>query len=225
MAIFIPYLVCALFLAVMYGTLRLSLFMSNTSARRSVYKSGIYTSQTVHTLLLASFGSKNILSARYLPCKTAKGIRYEPCSHILLLHGALVIVTVCREDGNIYNPSLSETWTARVRTRSGREREIDLENPIMAGERKKEALFSRLNRIKYKVPVEHIVIFPSRRVSFNLPRQKEIMSPPEAMRTLSMLDKTNRFSKEQKNELRRLLKRIAYTEAQVAAKKRKSRQR
>ena len=69
MSIFTPYFLCVLFLVAMYGFARLALYFSNISALRSIYKSGVYTPQTVHILFLASFGAKNIAIIR-TPTKT-----------------------------------------------------------------------------------------------------------------------------------------------------------
>lgn len=227
MEIFAPYLLCALFLAAMYGAARLAFYLSNHFARRSVYKSGIYTAKTVHTLFLARFGSKNVISGRFLPRITERGTVYDSYDHILLLKGEVTIVTVCREDGKIHNPSFSETWTARVRTRYGSERELDFENPIAVGSRKKEALAKIFENAKcrFPIPIRHIVIFPSRRVSFSLPRQQEIMSPPEAMRTLEGSNKATRFTKEQTKRMKRAIAHFSRSESQIQAKKAKRRHR
>ncbi len=213
----VPYLLCVIFLAVMYGLMRLALFLSKAAARRSVYQSGVYTAKTVHTLFLAQFSERNVLSDAFLPRKTASDVVYEKCDHILFLDGALAIVTICREDGVINNLSFGETWYSRVRTKLGTEKELIFENPITAGERKKQALTKILENAncRFRIPVHHIVIFPSRRVRFSLPRQEEIMSPPEALRRLTEMNKTVRFTKEQKKAIKKAVKHFSLTNSQV----------
>ena len=217
MGIFAPYLLCALFLAAMYGVMRLSLYFSNRAARRSVYQSGVYTAKTVHTLFLSRFGEKRILSGKRLPRITDRGTVYETYDHLLLLNREIVIVTVCREDGKIQNPAFGETWRSRIRTRYGTEREFEFENPITAGSRKKEALAKIFENAKCRFPIEirHIVIFPSRRVSFALPRGKEIMSPPEAMRALEAANKTPGFTKEQIKKMKKAIEHFSRSESQM----------
>ncbi len=227
MEIFVPLLMCAMFLAAMLGLMRFSLYLSNVFALRSVYKSGVYTAKTVHTLFLARFGIKRIFSNIFLPRKAEYGTVYDPYDHLLLLNGAVVMITVCREDGRIHNPTLGESWHNRVRTRFGEEREYIFENPIAAGILKKDALKKLFEnaKIHVSVPIEHIVIFPSRRISFSSPRQKEIMSPPEAMRTLERLHKTSSFTKEQAKALKKAISHFSRTESQIHAKKAKARHR
>ena len=230
MSIFTPYFLCVLFLVAMYGFARLALYFSNISALRSIYKSGVYTPQTVHILFLASFGAKNIVSNGFLPRATEKSVDYESYDHILILNREIVIVTVCRQDGKIQNPPTDETWTSRIRARNGIEREIDFENPVIAGARKKEALSKILERAKcrFQIPIRHIVIFPSRRVSFLLPRGSEIMSPPEAMRFLTRSAKASKFTKEQRKKIKKAISHFSRSESQIRqieAKKTKRRHR
>ena len=223
----VPYLLCVIFLAVMYGLMRLALFVNELIARRSVYQSGIYTAKTVHTLLLAHFGERHICSERCLPYNQNGVADYEKCDHILFLDGGIAIVTVCREDGIINNLSFGETWYSRIRTKTGAEKERIFENPITAGERKKQALLKILEKsnLRFRIPVRHIVIFPSRRVRFSLPRQEEIMSPPEALRRLTEMNQTARLTKEQKKAVIKAVKRASLTSKQtekqrIAAQKR-----
>jgi hypothetical protein len=213
----VPYLLCVIFLAVMYGLMRLALLVNEFIARRSVYQSGVYTAKTVHTLLLAQFGERHICSERCFPYTKNGENGYEKCDHILFLNGALAIVTVCREDGVINNLSFGETWYSRIRTKTGAEKEHIFENPITAGERKKQALLRILenSRLRFQIPVRHIVIFPSRRVRFSLPRQEEIMSPPEALRRLTEMNKTVRLTKEQKKAVIKAVKHASLTESQA----------
>lgn len=213
----VPYLLCVIFLAVMYGLMRLALFVNDLIARRSVYQSGIYTAKTVHTLLLAQFGAKHICSECYLPYTKNGETDSEKCDHLLFLNGALAIVTVCREDGVINNLSFGETWYSRIRTKTGAEKERIFENPITAGERKKQALLRILenSKLRFQIPVRHIVIFPSRHVRFSLPRQEEIMSPPEALRRLTEMNKTARLTKEQKKAIIKAVKSFSLTESQM----------
>ena len=230
MGIFTPYLLCALFLIAMYGFARLTLYFSNISARRSIYKSGVYTAKTVYTLLLASFGSKNILSNGFLSRAAEQGIAYEHYDHILILNGEIVMITICAKDGKIQNPPMDEIWTSRIRMRNGTERELEFENPVIAGAHKKEALSKIMEKAKcrFQIPIRHIVIFPSRRVSFTLPRAEEIMSPPEAMRFLTQSAKKSRFTKEQRKKLKKAIMHFSRSESQIRqieAKKAKRRHR
>ena len=230
MGIFTPYLLCALFLIAMYGFARLALFFSNVSARRSIYKSGVYTAKTVYTLLLAGFGAKNLVSNGFLPRAAERSIVYESYDHILILNSEIVMITVCRQDGTIQNPPSDETWTSHIRMKNGAERKIDFENPVIAGIRKKETLSKILEKAKcrFQIPIRHIVIFPSRRVSFALPREAEIMSPPEAMRFLTQSAKKSRFTKEQQKKLKKAISHFSLSESQIQhieAKKAKRRHR
>ena len=227
MEIFAPFFLCVIFLAAMYGLMRLFLYISNASARRSVFKSGMYTPKTVHTLLLAEFGAKSIFSGKYLPRKTEKGTVYDAYDHILLLNGPVVIVKLCREDGRITNTPLDETWDARIRTRSGNDRQISFTNPIAEGAKKKQALAEVFTHAgcRFPIAVEHIVIFPSRRVSFVLPRQQQIMSPPEALRFLKKANTREAFTKAQKKAIKKAISHFSKTESQIAAKSSKSRHR
>ncbi len=220
-----PILLCAFLLAVLFGLARLFLFLSNRAALRSVYQNGNYTASTVHTMLLASFGGKHLISGKLFPRKTEKGAVYELCDHIVITDGVVVLVTICEGNGRVQNLSSSDIWTSVVRTKTG-EKEHPFANPITSGERKKDTLSALLVRAKLpcSVPVEQIVIFPSRRVTFAMPRQKEIQSPPEAMRTLNGFQKTKRFSKEQKKLIRKALNRRACSASQVRAKAAKLRQ-
>ncbi len=220
-----PILLCALLLAVLFGLARLFLFLSNRAALRSVYQSGNYTASTVHTMLLAKFGSKHLISGKLFPRKTEKGAVYTLCDHLVITDSAVVLITICEGNGRVQNLSSSDIWTVSVRTKTG-EREHPFQNPISAGNGKKDALSALLMRAKlpFAVPVEQIVIFPSRRVTFAMPRQKEIQSPPEAMRTLNAFQKTKRFSKEKKRLIYKALKRRACSASQVRAKAAKLRQ-
>lgn len=230
MGIFTPYLLCALFLIAMYGFARLTLYFSNVSARRSVYKSGVYTPKTVYTLLLASFGSKNILSNGFLSRAAEKGVAYEPYDHILILNSEIVIITVCPKNGKIQNSPTDEIWTSHIRMRNGTERELGFENPVTAGTRKKETLSKILEKAKcrFQTPIRHIVIFTSKHVSFTFPRTSEIMSPPEAMRFLKQSAKKSRFTKEQRKKLKKAISHFSRSASQIRqieAKKAKRRHR
>ncbi len=222
----IPYLMCALFIALMYGVMRFFLWLSFIRARRAVYQSGVYTSKTVHTLFLTQVPAKYLISQKAFPRKTKDGVEYEVCDHLLLLRGALVLVTVCRGNGIVQNHAEDGMWTMKMRTKDGTGT-ASFPDPILKGKQKKEALISvlRSETCKFPVPIEHIVIFPSREVRFAEPRQDEIKSPPEAMRRLAELHKTKKFSDEQLKLLLRMLKRHAKKPSQVMAKNTKPRQR
>lgn len=231
MEIFAPYLLCVIFLAVMYGLMRLALLLSNAAARRSIYRSGIYTPKTVHTLLLAQFGAKRMLSGKYLS-ENAAALRRGAIDHILLLNGAIVIVTIRKEDGVISNFPSEARWSTHVYTKRGTEQEIFFENPLAEGARMCQRLAAVLadagclpSNPATPTTIEHIVIFPSRKLSFVLKRQQQIMSPPEALRYLKRRGSSTVFTKENIKDIKTAIKRFNKTESQIAAKKAKSRHR
>ncbi len=226
MGFFTPILLCILLIAILFGFARLFLFLSNRLALRSVYESGLYTPKTVHTMLLAEFHGKHLISGKLFPRKTEKGAVYEQCDHILVTDSTVFVITICPKEGKVQNLTSSETWKISVRTKSG-ERERAFENPVMAGKRKQDAISFLLEKAKFPfaVPVKQVVIFPSRRVQFLTERQKEIQSPPEAMRTFRTAHAKKKFSKEQKKRIIDCLRRRGKTEAWVASKTAKRRHR
>lgn len=227
MGIFVPYLMCAVFLAAMFGLMRLCLYFSNLSARRRILKSHTQTAKTTHALLLSYFGGKNLISGKYLPERTAYGTAYKKYDHILISNDKLTVITVREEDGKIENLSSTESWHHTKYSRYGTESKVAFENPIKAANERAKALTALLEKAgcDFKIPVESVVIFPSRRIKFSVPRQKEIMSPPEALRNLGLSSKGKPFTKEEKKTIRRVIRHYSKSASYAAAKNRKLRHR
>ena len=227
MEIFAPFFLCAIFLAIMYGLMRLTLYFSNLSARRSIMQSGNYTAKTVHALLYAYFGSKYLKSHVHLPRRTKYGTAYDKYDHILILNGNAVIIKICEENGKIDNLSGAENWYMYRRTRTGDEKQIVFENPIAATLTQKKALSELFenSEIDAKVSIETLIIFPSRRIKFSIPRQKEILSPPEAISKLLEMNKKPGLTKNDKDILIKSIRRFSRSASYAAAKNRKLRHR
>ncbi len=220
MELLTPYLICAALLAALYFLMRLSVGLSNLLARRAIYKSGVYTRKTTYAALFAQFGAKKLLSYINLPRKAHGGTRYERYEHILILSGAVAVVSLHVEDGAIYNPPDEETWRMRRHSKAGVQREFEFENPVIVSRQRAQAitdLFSHTG-VDFRVPVEPICIFLSRQAKFTMARDRVMYTPPEAIRKLIELDEKALLSDGQRKLLTDTLRRYARSDRYAAAK-------
>ncbi len=194
MAILTPYILCALFLAVLYGLMRLALHFSSRAAYRSVLQSGIFTPKTIRTLFLAAFGGKNLLSGVFLPSELSER-GFERMDDLLFLDGAIVIVSFYRD---------GETVSAT------RKKEALHEAFRRAGFQK-------------RLPVEHIFILPTRKKGTPRPAAQELLSAPDAMKKLRAVGKPRRFDRKAKKALKKAIEAARLSPRELRTKASKTR--
>ncbi len=217
---FTPYLLCALFLAAMFGLMRLALFFNQRGVRRRILKSGTFTPKTVHALLLADFGENALICGKFFREKNLNIDQYEKLDYILILNGALAAITFCREEKS----AKKDGKFASVRIENG-EKQLIYEDIEQSGKRKQEILCAALQQAGYKnLPVHHVAVYPA--YTGRIPTEAgDVFSPAAALRKLHALDPKKAFPEKQKKKLRRKLEAISRTARQLTTKPKQKRHR
>ena len=104
-----PIFICAVFVLIAYGLMRLALFISSTAARRKILSYGKASEEAVSALLISHFGASNVICNRYLPYRTPTGTAFTEIDCIVILRGRIAVVEVKSLVGSIYNPCLLYT--------------------------------------------------------------------------------------------------------------------
>lgn len=226
MEFLIPILICAVFVLIAYGLMRLALFISSTAARRKILSYGKASEETVSALLISHFGASSVICNRYLPYRTPSGIAYTEIDCIVVLKGRIAVIEVKSLVGSIYNPP-SDTWHQSAVMRNGERKELDFVNPIMQNARHVAALSGILERAKItpKPKIESLVIFTSSRAVFTYDRQKEIYTLPEAIKKLKAMNTGRRFRLRDRIKILHTIKKCAKSKRQAMAAAGKKRRR
>ncbi len=213
-----PILICAAFIFAAYGLMRLSLFLSNTAARRKILSYGRASEDAVSALLASHFGVTYVLSNRYLPYRTKNGISFTEVDCIVILKGKIAVIEVKSLVGSIYNPP-SDTWHQSAKMRDGETKELDFFNPIRQNERHIAALVGILEKAKItpKPKIENLVIFTSARAVFTYERQKEIYTLPEAIKKLKAMNTGRKFRFRDRIKILHTIRKYAKSKRQAMA--------
>ena len=221
-----PIFICAVFVLIAYGLMRLALFISSTAARRKILSYGKASEEAVSALLISHFGASNVICNRYLPYRTPTGTAFTEIDCIVILRGRIAVVEVKSLVGSIYNPP-SETWHQSAVMKNGEHKELDFVNPILQNARHAAALSGILEKavLSSKPKIESLVIFTSARAVFTYERQKEIYTLPEAVKKLKAMNKGRRFRLRDRIKIHHVIQKSAKSKRQAMAAVHKKRRR
>ena len=153
-----PIFICAVFVLIAYGLMRLALFISSTAARRMILSYGKASEEAVSALLISHFGASNVICNRYLPYRTPTGTAFTEIDCIVILRGRIAVVEVKSLVGSIYNPP-SETWHQSAVMKNGEHKELDFVNPILQEAVKKLKAMNkgRRFRLRDRIKIHHVI--------------------------------------------------------------------
>ena len=208
-----PLVLCAVFLLIAYGLMRLALFASSLAARRRILQAGRLSSDAICALLVSHFGGFAVISSKAFPCRTPNGPSYTKIDCVLILRRGIAVVEIIPFGGTIYNGD-AERWY-RV-TESGRQ---EFPNPLRQSKKHVAALTALLERekIDFAPELTSLVIMPSSRTTFVQGQQNGIYALPDALRMLRKMNTGKGLSLLERIRLRRAFGKYAKRPRQPAA--------
>lgn len=202
---FAPIIMCAIFVAIAYGLMKLTLKISAAATKKRILAYGRPSENAASALFCSQFGEMNVLTNKWLLCQDTRGRKlYTEIDDIIVLPSCIVCVEVKSLVGNIASDG-EYMWHQSVRTRTGEMKELDFANPILQNERHVDAVKAVLEKENVPCPpIYNMVVFTSEKVAFSH-EHPQIYSLADSVEYIKALSKARTLSTKQRLDIIRAI--------------------